>query len=70
MIAERLIEIRKKRGFSQAKVAEILDMHQQQYSRYETGIYEIPVRHVITLCKFYSISADWLLGLTDALEEK
>ncbi len=69
MIGERLTQIRKMRGLSQAKIAEVLDMHQQQYSRYETGIYEIPVRHIITLCKFYGISADWLLGLTDTLEE-
>jgi len=68
MIAQRLIEIRKEKGYSQAQIAEILDMHQQQYSRYERGTYEIPVRHVITLCKFYEISADWLLGLKETME--
>ena len=46
-------------------IAEVLDMTQQQYSRYETGQNEIPVRHIITLCKFYNISSDWLLGLKD-----
>lgn len=68
LVAQRLVEIRKKNGLSQAKVAEILQMHQQQYSRYESGKFEIPVRHVITLCKFYKVSADWLLGLTDVME--
>ncbi len=47
------------------KVAEYLDIPQQQYSRYETGKNEIPVRYVIALCKFYQVSADWVLGLTD-----
>ena len=46
-------------------VAEALEINQQQYSRYENGQNEIPVRHIITLCKFYGISADWLLGLKE-----
>ena len=61
----RLAQIRYQRGLSQKQVAEVLDMQQQQYCRYENGQNEIPVRHVITLCKFYGISADWLLGLKD-----
>lgn len=65
-IIERLREVRTKNGYSQMDIAEVLDMTQQQYSRYETGFHEIPVRHIITLCKFYGISADWLLGLTDS----
>ena len=64
-ITERLRQIRVQRGFSQMDIANVLEMQQQQYSRYELGTNEIPVRHVITLCKFYGISSDWLLGLTD-----
>lgn len=65
MLLRRLAELRKEKGLSQAKVAAVLDIPQQQYCRYENGQNEIPVRHVITLCRFYGISADWLLGLTD-----
>ena len=68
MVEERLCEIRRQRGLSQKNVAEILGIPQQQYSRYENGKFDIPVRYVITLCKFYSISADWLLGLKDEVE--
>ena len=68
LLRERLIEIRKKNKLSQEKVAEILLIPQQQYSRYENGNNEIPVHYIITLCKFYNISADWLLGLKDTLE--
>ena len=68
MIVSRLLEIRKQRGLSQRQVAELLEMQQQQYCRYENGQNEIPVRHVITLCRFYGISADWLLGLKDTME--
>ena len=64
-VAENLRNIRLEKGYSQMDIAEILDTTQQQYSKYEVGVNEIPVRHIITLCKFYKISSDWLLGLTD-----
>ena len=64
-LTDNLRNIRIKNGYSQMDIAEVLDMTQQQYSRYETGQNEIPVRHIITLCKFYNISSDWLLGLKD-----
>ena len=67
-VIQNLRTIRIKRGYSQMDIAEILNTTQQQYSKYENGQNEIPVRHVITLCKFYGISADWLLGLKDELE--
>ena len=68
MIQKRLCEIRKQNKLSQRQVAEILGIPQQQYSRYESGKFDIPVRYVIVLCQFYSISSDWLLGLTDSRE--
>jgi len=64
-VAQRLREIRRARRFSQEEIAAILNTTQQQYSKYENETNEIPVRHVIALCKFYQISADWLLGLSD-----
>lgn len=62
-VIQNLKIIRAKKGYSQMDIAEVLGTTQQQYSKYENGQNEIPVRHVITLCKFYGISADWLLGL-------
>lgn len=67
-IIANLRTIRKERGLSQAQVADLLETTQQQYSKYEKGTHEIPVRHVITLCKFYEITSDWLLGLTEKRE--
>ena len=66
-LTENLKKIRIERKLSQMDVAEILGTTQQVYSRYELGTNEIPVRHVITLCKFYGISSDWLLGLKDEM---
>jgi transcriptional regulator with XRE-family HTH domain len=31
------------------------------YARYERGANELPIRHLITLCRFYNVSADYFL---------
>ena len=60
---ERLRELREKRGLKQSDIAQILETTQQVYSRYENGVNALPIHHLITLCKFYRISADYVLGL-------
>ena len=56
-------ELREDHDLKQKDIAKLLGTTQQVYSRYENGENEIPVRHVITLCKFYNVSADYILGL-------
>lgn len=63
--AQRIRDTREDRDINQTKIAEILQTTQQQYGRYETGKRDLPIRHLITLCKFYNLSADYLLGLID-----
>lgn len=60
---ENLENIRRKAKETQNQIAEILNTTQQQYSKYEKGTQEIPVRHIITLAKHYNITTDELLGL-------
>ncbi len=60
---ELLRELRESHDLKQSDIAAVLDTTQQVYSRYETGINELPLRHLVTLCKFYHVSADYLLGL-------
>lgn len=60
---EIIRELREDNDLKQSEIADILGTTQQVYSRYEKGINEIPVRHIITLCKFYKVSADYILGL-------
>ena len=62
-IGERLKESRKTAGYTQSNIAEILNMTQQQYSRFENGVFELNYAQIIKLCKLYDISADYLLGL-------
>lgn len=60
---EILRELREDHDYRQSEVAQILGTTQQVYSRYERGINEMPVRHLRTLCRFYKVSADYVLGL-------
>jgi len=62
-ICERLKESRKAAGYTQAQIAEKMNMTQQQYSRFENGVFELNYEQIILLCKIYDISADFLFGL-------
>lgn len=64
---EILRDIREDRDLTQSDIAHVLKTTQQVYSRYEKGENEIPIRHIITLCRFYNISADYILGLKDQM---
>ena len=63
-------ELREDRDCSQSDIAAILGISQQHYSKYETGEYELPLRHFITLAKFYGVSADYLIGRCSYDEKK
>ena len=58
-------ELREDRDLSQADVAHFLNTTQQMYSRYENGTCEMPIRHLLSLCEFYGVSADHILGRKD-----
>lgn len=58
-----LRELREDQDLTQNQIAQLLGTTQQVYSRYELGINEMPVRHLRTLCQFYAVSADYVLGL-------
>lgn len=62
---ERLRDLREDNDLTQADVAGFLNTTQQVYSRYEKGINEIPLHHLVSLCKFYKVSADFILGLSE-----
>lgn len=60
---EIIRDLREDNDLSQREVAEYLQTTQQVYSRYETGLNELPIRHLIALCKFYNVTSDYILGL-------
>lgn len=56
-------DLREDHDLTQQQVAEILGTSQTMYARYERGANELPIHHLITLCKYYGITADAFLGL-------
>lgn len=52
---------------SQADIAKLLQTTQTYYSKYELGKHPLPIDHLITLCKYYHVSADYILGLPQGL---
>lgn len=67
---EILRGLREDRDLTQQNIADLLKIGRTMYRRYETGETEIPIRHLKTLCIFYRISSDYLLGLPDGLQKK
>lgn len=64
----RIRALREDNDLTQKKIAEILNMLQTGYSKYETGENDIPTRILIELANFYGTSVDYLLGITDELK--
>jgi len=69
-VMELFRELREDHDYSQSDIAAVLGISQQHYSKYETGEYEFPLRHFITLAKYYSVSADYLIGRCSYDEKK
>ncbi len=65
---EILRELRIDNDYKQETVAKELKITKQQYSLYETGQREFKVKHIIKLCEFYNISADYILGLPKGMK--
>ena len=61
----RIRELREDNNLNQTEIAKILKITQQQYSLYEKGLRTIPVEYIITLSKYYNVTSDYLLGLSD-----
>ena len=59
----RLRNIREDRDLTQAEVGKIIHKSQQGYSHIESGRAELKIEDLIVLCKFYNLSADYIIGL-------
>lgn len=64
----RLIEIRTNLNLLQQDVAKVLNISRSTYKDYELQISIIPVKHLITLSKYFQVSIDYLFGFVDFLQ--
>ena len=62
---KRMRDLREDNDKTQQQIAEVLGTSQTMYARYERGANELPIRHLLKLCDYYGVTADYLLGRID-----
>ncbi len=65
ILGQRLRELREEKGLTQKQFAEKLNIHSVTYLHYEKEHNEPPLALLAEIAKFYEVSVDYLLGLTD-----
>ena len=66
---KRIKDLREDNDLLQKDIAGILGISQQYYSEYENGKRTITISHLITLAKYYDVSIDYLVGLSNFKDE-
>ena len=62
---KRIRDLREDNDKTQREITQILQTTQSYYAQYENGRRELPIHHLITLCRYYNVSADYMLGFTN-----
>ena len=61
----RLKDLREDADITQREIAEYLHIRQNTYSQYENGQRQIPIEMLISLARYYNVSTDYILELTN-----
>ncbi len=64
LLGSRLKELREKKGLSQKKLAEQLNINQQRIANYENNIREPNYEMLLKICNFFEVSPNYLLDLS------
>ena len=62
-IGDNLKEARKFKGLTQREVASKMRMTQQQYSRFENGVFQLNYEQILFLCDLYEITPNELFSV-------
>lgn len=61
----RIRDLREDKDLTQTQLAKEINVSQRTYSYYENGERTIPPEILIALAKFYNVSVDYILELSD-----
>ena len=61
----RMRNLREDRDLTQKQVGKLINKSQQGYSHIEDGRAELKIEDMIILCRFYQVSTDYFIGITD-----
>lgn len=62
---EKIKALREDSDKTQKELADYLNIAQNTYSQYETGKRDLPTECLIKICKYFQVSADYILGLNE-----
>ncbi len=65
MVYKRIRDLREDNDLTQQNLADVLHINRRTYSAYENGVNSMTPETLIKIAKFYDVSVDYLLGLTD-----
>lgn len=65
LLGKRLKELREERGLTQRELSAILNLNSVTYLHYEKSQREPSLSVLVDMAKFFDVSCDYLLGLTD-----
>ena len=61
----RLFQLRDRLGYTNVKMANLLNISDSLYSRYEKNKQTIPIKHLNTLCNYFNVSLDYIFEFTE-----
>ena len=67
---ERIKGLREDRDLTQIDMARYLNIAQNTYSQYENGKRELPINILIQICRYFNVSSDYILGLSNEKKQK
>ena len=65
---ERIKALLEDNDITQSVMAKHLNIAQNTYSQYETGKREVPLDILVEICRYFDVSSDYILGLSDKKE--
>lgn len=62
---KRIYDLREDNDLTQEDIAKILKTTKQTYGKYERGKLNLKIEDLEILCRYYNVSADYIIGLTN-----
>lgn len=64
MFNQKLQDLREDNDLLQKDIASAIGISRRTYSSWETGNKIIPLKHLNTICNYYDVSMDYVMGLS------
>lgn len=61
----RIKELRLSRHLTQRELGDIISVTQQNISKYENNVIEVPVNVLIKIAQYFNVTTDYILGITE-----